>query len=332
MYLRPTLVALLFCTGAAGAMAQSSLQIGGLIDIGLYRDTSKTWQLGPIQRSNLAFSGTEDLGGGLAATFALNMRFETDTGQLEQVGKPFFHGESTVGLKGGLGSIRLGRALDAMESQDWKFDAWGNYDRIASPAWDIWHYNYPTDPRGNANGTPEYGRLNNGVFYDSPSFNGLAVHLSTAATEDVRGLPAGTAGIANSPVQPWGVSLNYDGKAWAAMLAHERNSNGDTDTFAGLRGTLGDFSVYGAWDRSEALASGSLAKVLTLSAQYVMGRITLRGGWGRLDLDGAQAQRTLSAGVAYAFSKRTSVYVDAASKRYPTDTRSMYGVGMAHSF
>lgn len=333
MSLRPTLAALFLCTCAAGAAAQSSLSIGGLIDIGLYRDTNKVWQLGPIQRSNLAFSGTEDLGGGLAATFALNMRFETDTGQLEQVGKPFFHGESTVGLKGGLGSIRLGRALDAMESQDWKFDAWGNYDRIASPAWDIWHYNYPTDPRGNAGGTPEYGRLNNGVFYDSPSFGGFAVHLSTAANEDVRGLPPGAPGTnAGALAQPWGVSLNYDGERWAAMLAHERNSDGDTDSFAGLRGTLGNLNLYGAWDRSEARLSGSVAKVLTFSAQYVLGRVTLRGGWGRMDLDGVQAQRTIGAGVAYAFSKRTSVYVDAASKRYPDDTRSMYGVGMAHSF
>ncbi|MBS0344378.1 MAG: porin [Proteobacteria bacterium] len=326
----PAVAVPLLFLATTGAMAQSGLQIDGLIDIGLYRDTHKTWQLGPIQRSNLAFSGTEDLGGGLAATFALNMRFESDTGQLEQAGKPFFHGESTVGLRGALGSVRLGRALDAMESQDWKFDAWGNFDRIASPAWDIWHYNYPTDPRGNADGTPEYGRLNNGVFYDSPSFNGFAVHLSTAANESVRGLPGGTV---DSLVQPWGVSLNYDSERWAAMLAHERNSNGDTDSFAGLRGTLGELSVYGAWDRSKALASSSVAKVLTLSVQYVLGRVTLRGGWGRMDLDGVQAQRTIGTGVSYAFSKRTSVYADVAAKRLPgDDNRSMYGVGMAHAF
>ena len=192
MRLHPTLAAPVLFLAAGGAMAQSSLSISGLIDIGVYRDTNKVWQLGPIQRSNIAFGGTEDLGGGLAATFALSMRFEPDTGQLEQVGKPYFHGESTVGLKGWAGSIRLGRALDAMYSQDWKFDAWGNFDRIASPAWDIWHYNYPSDPRGNANDTPEYGRLNNAVFYDSPSFGGFTVHLSPAATEEPRGMPAGS--------------------------------------------------------------------------------------------------------------------------------------------
>jgi predicted porin len=326
MHLRAALATPLLCAAAGGAMAQSQLSISGLIDIGLYRDTQRVWQLGPIQRSNIAFGGVEDLGGGLAATFMLNQRFETDTGQLEQVGKPFFHAEATVGLKGSLGSIRLGRALDAMYSQDWQFDAWGNYDRIASPAWDMWHYNYPSDPTANAGNTPDYGRLNNGVFYDSPSLHGFTLHLSTAATEDVRGL-----GGVDATEQPWGVSLNYSGGHWGAMLASERNSRGDTDTFVGLRGSLGDLTLFGAWDRSETFA-GSVAKVVTVSAQYNLGAITLRGGWGRLALDGVRLQQTLGAGVAYAFSKRTSVYVDAASKRYPTDTRSMYGVGLAHAF
>jgi len=325
MQLRAALAApLLFAFGGA-ATAQSQLSISGLIDIGLYRDTNKVWQVGPIQRSNIAFGGVEDLGGGLAATFMLNQRFETDTGQLELTGKPYFHGESTVGLKGAFGSVRLGRALDAMYSQDWQFDAWGNYDRIASPAWDLWHYNYPSDPSADS-GNPDYGRLNNGVFYDSPSLHGFTVHLSTAATEEVR-----ATGVPRAQMQPWGVSLNYAAKQWAAMLARERNSRGDTDTFVGLKGSVGDFTLFGAWDRSETFA-GSVAKVFTVSAQYNFGRFTLRGGWGQIDLDGVRAQQTLGAGVAYAFSKRTSVYVDAASKRYPTDTRSMYGVGMAHGF
>jgi predicted porin len=328
MSLRPALaMALACCCAADGAKAQSQLSISGLVDIGVYRDTAGTWNVGPIQRSNITFAGVEDLGGGLAATFALNHRFEPDTGETEKVGKPFFHGESTVGLKGGFGAIRLGRALDAMYSQDWQFDAWGNYDRIASPAWDIWHYNFPSDPHGNAGGTPEFGRLNNGVFYDSPNFSGFTVHLSTAANEDVRGLPGG----GNDELeQPWGVSLNYNASNWAAMLARERNSAGNTDTFVGLRGSLGDFTLFGAWDRSEAFES--VAKVVTVSAQYVMGHVTLRGGWGRLNLDGVRQQQTIGVGVTYAFSKRTSVYVDAASKRYPADTRSMYGAGLAHSF
>jgi predicted porin len=53
-----------------------------------------------------------------------------DTGALEGAGsKPAWHGETTVGLKSGIGALRLGRAVDAIQSQDWAFDAWGNFSR-----------------------------------------------------------------------------------------------------------------------------------------------------------------------------------------------------------
>jgi len=319
--------AALVCT-AAPALAQSSVNISGLLDIGIYRDTHKAWQLGTIQRSNIALTGQEDLGGGMAATFRLSTRFEMDTGQLEgSPDKPFFHDESTVGLKGGFGHVRLGRALDAMYAHDWKFDAWANFDRIASPAWDIWHYNFPSDPTAN-NGTPDYGRINNAVFYDSPKIHGFQLHLSTAANENVRGQ-----GL-TSPDQPWGVSLLYEGDMFAAMVANEANSRGDTDTFVGLRGNYKDLSLFGAYDRSEAQANQSVAKAYTLSAQYVIDVYTLRGGYGRLDVDDVHTQRTYTASVSYAFSKRTSVYFDVAYKQYPyldTDA-NMFGVGMSHTF
>jgi predicted porin len=168
--------AMLFAS--VGAQAQSTVNISGLVDLGVYRGFDKTKNVGTIQRSNIAFSGTEDLGGGLAATFKLSHRFDADTGQPEGVGaKPFWQGESTVGLKGGFGSLRLGRALDVVSNNDWAYDPWYNFNRIASPAWQYWHYNYASSRTSN-NGKAEYGRLANGVFYDSPSFGGFAVHYS----------------------------------------------------------------------------------------------------------------------------------------------------------
>ena len=62
------------------AQAQSNVSISGTIDIGVFKDADKKWNVGPISRSNLKFSGSEDLGGGLAATFALSHRFNADTG------------------------------------------------------------------------------------------------------------------------------------------------------------------------------------------------------------------------------------------------------------
>src|SRR5690606_40670955 len=65
----------------------------------------------------ISFSGSEDLGGGLAATFRLSHRFDVETGGVESGGKPFWHDEATVGLKGDFGRIRLGRALSAIWSR-----------------------------------------------------------------------------------------------------------------------------------------------------------------------------------------------------------------------
>jgi predicted porin len=290
-----------------------------MIDIGVYRDTSSRWNVGSIQRSNVAFSGSEDLGDGLRATFKLSHRFDPDVGQPEGApNKPFWHGESTVGLKGAFGAIRLGRALDAIYANDWNYDPWWNFNRVASPAWDLWHYNYPSDPRAN-NGNADYGRLNNGIFYDSPSFGGLGVHLSTS--------PEKRPGDLRRPVAG---SLTFEQGPIAAMLGYGKNSAGQTDAFAAVRGSIGALALMGAYNISED--GPSEAKATTLGAQYTLGQLTLNAGWGQVDVDGVKAERMAAAGAVYALSKRTSVYADLARKRFPTQGRTLYGAGVAHSF
>jgi predicted porin len=304
-------------------LAQSSIKIGGMVDVGVYRDAGKTWNVGTIQRSNLAFTGTEDLGGGLTAFFNLSTRFDIDTGTLEDGparGKPFWHGESTLGVKGAFGSLKAGRALDAMWANDWYFDPWYNFNRIASPAWDLWHYNFPSDPRANS-GRAEYGRLDNGLFYDSPVMGGFSLHAS--------GSPEKREGDTRRPL---GVALKYAAGPVLAMVAREKNSAGASDTFVGVKGTVGPLALMGAYDLSKTPDATSKAKAVTLGVQYTVGAWTLNGGWGQVDVDGVKAQKTVSTGVVYALSKRTNVYADLAHKTFVDDSVNVYGVGIAHSF
>lgn len=303
---------------AGTAHAQSSLTISGLIDAGVYRDTDKDWRVGPIQPGNIKVSGIEDLGRGYAATFALSHRFDIGTGTNESVDKPFWHGESTVGIKGPFGSVQLGRRMDPIYNDDWHFDPWANFDRIASPAWDVWHYNFPSDPRGN-NGQPEYGRLNNGIFYDSPSLGGFSFHLSTSRET--------TAGDRNKPRTG---AVLYRNGFFTGMLAHGKNSAGNTDTFIGLKGTFSALAVMGAYEVGKA--DGAKAKSATLGVSYALGRTTLRAGWGQLDLDGTKARRMIGLGALYSLSGRTGVYVDFGRKKRPERSASTYGVGIAHMF
>ena len=303
---------------ACTAQAQSGLTISGLIDIGIYRDASRVWNVGSIQRSNLAFSGIEDLGGGLSASFRISTRFEPDTGTTELSGKPVWHDETTVGLQGNFGAILAGRRYDAIYRYTYQFDPWLNLDRLASPAWDLWAYNYPSDPRANS-GAPEYGRLSNGLFYDSPTVHGLALHLS--------GSPETSPG---APHKARAGSLTFTGKSIVAMAGHGRNGAASTDTVFGVKLMFADVDVMAVVDRSEA--GSAKARTCTAGLSYRLRTATLRAGWGQVRAGGVRAEKMLSAGILYPLSRRTGVYADLARKEFIGRSATLYGVGLAHGF
>ncbi|MCH7343446.1 porin [Pelomonas sp. CA6] len=315
--------ALLLASGLA--QAQSSVSISGLIDIGAYRDFDKTKKVGTIQRSNIAFSGSEDLGDGMAATFMLSHRFDADTGRVEGDGaKPFWHGEASVGLKGGWGALRLGRALDVISANYWAFDPWYAFNRIASPSWHFVEYNYAAN-RASNNGSAEYNRLNNGVFYDSPTVAGFSAHVS-GSFEKSDGATKNNAGL----------SLNYNQNGVSLMLASTRNGWGDTETFAGAKYASGAWSVMGSYDQStyKGTSADSKAKTATLGATYRLGQVELKAGYGRIDVDGVKG-RFVGLGADYALSKRTTLYASLGSKKAPSlgaSSQTAYGAGLAHSF
>jgi general bacterial porin, GBP family len=104
--------ALSLATGAA--FAQSSLQLYGLVDLsvenvkvdgasGLTRVTN-----GNNASSRLGFKGTEDLGGGLKASFVLETAVLADTGAQGDTAR-FFDRSAWLGLSGGFGAVRIGR-------------------------------------------------------------------------------------------------------------------------------------------------------------------------------------------------------------------------------
>jgi predicted porin len=214
--------------------------------------------------------------------------------------------------------VKLGRRLDAIYDNDWRFDPWANFDRVASPAWDLWHVEFASDPHGDG-GTPEYGRLDHGVFYDSPSFGGVSLHLS--------GSPQKQAGDTDLPVAG---ALLVDRESLVAIAAHGRNSEGATDSFFGLKGRFADVELMGASDVSQAGATK--ARASTLGATWNAGAMTWKLGWGRLVVDGQRAERLVGAGVVHPLSKRTSLYLDLARKTFPTGAASAFGVGAVHSF
>lgn len=357
--LRPLSLLLAGLALATGVQAQSNVSISGWLDIGISKKTGGSTQLGTIGRSNLAFSGTEDLGGGLAATFKLSTRFDVDTGTLENTDaqRPYWKDESTVGLKGSFGAIRLGRALTPVWQDAWRYDAWYNFDRIASPQWYAFAPDYLSNPQ-----TREYGRLNNGFFYDSPKFGGFSAHLSVAVERDPSDLTRGAGG-----------SLRYDEGGLSAMLGLERNSQKDRLAFIGASYKWSDWQLMVGYSRVQLNRQGTIygpewtnwsgtsdpkrnRTGLTVSAAYTFGASTLKFGLGR-DMQGStngfnyigstfqnagtgfSGPVTMgSLGYSYALSHRTSLFADLSHSRWKyTDDQGRrsatgYALGMSHAF
>lgn len=347
-------------TLAGLAQAQSNVTISGTLDIGVSRKTGGTTHLGTLGRSNLAFSGTEDLGGGLAATFKLNTRFDVDTGELENsdAQRPYWKAESTVGLKGSFGAVRLGRALTPLWELSWAYDAWYNNDRIASPQWFAFAPDYLSNPQ-----TREYSRLNNGIFYDTPTWHGFSAHVSAAVERADTDLTRGLSG-----------AIRYRSGPLSAMVGVERNSQKDEVAFVGASyQALPQLQLMAGYSHVKLNREGEIFSAawtnwagasqptdkrtaLTLGGLYTMGASTFKLGYAR-DFQGstdgfnyigstfAKAGThysgpitQVSVGYAYALSKRTSLFADLSRTQWKfTDDQGRrsamgYAVGVTHSF
>jgi predicted porin len=113
--MKKSLIAIAAMAAAGCASAQSSVTLFGVLDVGVAHLTgtgiSKTGvSTGGANISRWGFRGTEDLGGGLAASFWLEAGLDVDTGSGKGAGGGLsFNRRSTVSLSGPAGEVRLGR-------------------------------------------------------------------------------------------------------------------------------------------------------------------------------------------------------------------------------
>jgi predicted porin len=146
--MKKSLVTLAALTLGGIASAQSSVTVFGIVDASVSSYSNKSEDrhgatlLNPFyvnqgsvkasqtalansayNAARLGFRGTEDLGGGLAASFWLEAPITNDDGQ---GGVSTFARRSTVSLSGGFGEIRLGRDYTSTFWNDTVFDPFGS--------------------------------------------------------------------------------------------------------------------------------------------------------------------------------------------------------------
>jgi len=127
---------------AGGAAAQSNVVIYGLMDVGFaQRDggryeggiTTPTLVNNANNSSRWGIKGSEDLGGGMKANFALEETFKPLTGVGGASGIVGFDRQAWVGLSGNFGQVRMGRQASVIDQVLLQYDL--NYGANATSAY-----------------------------------------------------------------------------------------------------------------------------------------------------------------------------------------------------
>lgn len=306
--------------GAFGQQVPSRLQIFGMVDVGVEHLRTSAGAAtpairltsvvnGPNTLSRIGFRGTEDLGGGLSASFSLEHGFDADTGA--NTAAVFFNRDAWVGIKGGLGEVRMGRTYTP---GFWVIQN-GDVNRYG------WFANGGTFGRLTLSGQP---RVDNGIAYISPSFGGLVfrVHWGAGAENTAPPRQAG---------RFLGTSAEYArGPLYVGAFHHRRedvfpaNSTATAKStyqgltgryaFAGftLAGGLVEFDPAGPNTGTAGEQQGWWIGALT---KVGAGEVRLNGGRLRTQVTAGPRPQATLLGASYnqPLSRRTNVYVAVGS-------------------
>jgi predicted porin len=200
--MKKTLIALAAVAVSTGAMAQAT--ISGNLNIGAVGTSKTTTQAGGQTASAtsktsstaaanqwgasvITFSGTEDLGGGLKASFVIVSGIgagAADSGMGQR--------ERTLALSGGFGTVRMGRFVPAAAVGFHGFSGAGSAT-LSGSIYGLATGGSATAPNpihasGVANTNME--RQENAIQYTSPNFNGFTVNVNYGQTKtDTSALP-----------------------------------------------------------------------------------------------------------------------------------------------
>lgn len=283
---------------SSAALAQSSVTVYGEVSQALEKKTGTPTSLNqPSFGSNIGFKGTEDLGGGLAAYFEFRNNFSADTGVS---GTPLWTEKSFVGLKGGFGSVQVGRFLNAFD--DISFKAIG--DSVAQQ-----------------NSITYSGRDDNSIGYYSPHFNGFSFAATTALKENsttTKNVSALNLVYTNGPLKVAAAYENASGKP----------SIGHNSTLMGASYDLGVLSVLGDYAKA---SNGSDAGNLRLGVSAPIGAGAAKAAYSKGKNSYYDKQYGL--GYWYNLSKRTMLFTDAnRTKDTAGSSVNAFDVGINHNF
>jgi len=310
--MKKTLIALAVLTVSATSFAQSTVTMFGVIDAAYASGSGSVSNKTQLKNSGYNSSrfgvrGTEDLGGGLSASFHLEAGVNNDDGTASASNTNnqavtaanagtqglTFNRRSTVSLTGGFGEVRLGRDYTPQFWTETAFDPFGTNGVGTNIAFN----------KGGLTGV----RASNSIGYLSPSFSGVKVWVQTYMGENAS--TAAKAGDGNA------VRFSYDQGPLSLAFA-----TSSTTIAAGTKNETSN--IGGSYDLGVAklIAQSNKTKVTgaadidgyVVGATAPMGAGTVRFSLSETDKAGVKSNLT-AIGYVYGLSKRTDLYATYAS-------------------
>jgi predicted porin len=324
--MKKSLLALAALTAFAGAAsAQSNVTLYGRVDLSVSeRMNQSTQNIENGSGSRLGLRGSEDLGGGLAAVFNIEHRFNADTGvsqgQTNVAGQAvgtslrFWSARSIVGLKGGFGQVVLGREYTtAFLGSQLINDPWG-WDTVASDA---------------------TAQLTGGGISKVRNDSAITYNLSMAGFSFGAQYAEATDTINNFQDNPYNFSVGYAGGPFSVNFGYEvTGAQGVSDEKVMSLGgafNFGAFKVGGSYvDGTKA--NGQDVTAYSIWGTAVLGQGELRAMYGTRETGGKDDINAFAIGYHYALSKRTTLYTDYVSNSKLASNKNGYDFGIKHNF
>ncbi|MDD0839079.1 porin [Curvibacter sp. HBC61] len=337
--MKKSLIALAVLAASGAAMAQSSVTLFGVLDLGYENVKTEAGRISGISpsansSSRLGFRGVEDLGGGMAASFWLEAAINPSSGIGSSgtqsnnqagvgsvaAGGLTFNRRSTLSLSSSFGELRIGRDYVPSFWNTAVFDAFGANSVGAVLA------NYT----GNASAAT-FVRASNSIGYFLPGklggFYGQGMYafgnrasnekVGTVDTSDNGRYVGLRAGYAQGPVD---VAVAYGKTNYAARTVDFSQLAGSGTAAAG---DFTDVNFGGSYDFGVAKAMGTITnqkinnlvtngnnksiKGWSLGANAPIGAGNVLVQYSQVKLDSAKADKW-SFGYTYNLSKRTAAY------------------------
>lgn len=352
------LLAALMVSGlfSGAVMAQTHVQLYGIADTGIIKESGSDARMGSNMSSRIGVMGSEDLGGGMKATFDLLQRFNMNNGTLtgnyswneklvKNLGddkKTEWTGYANVGLAGSWGQVRLGRVGDLIGETFTMIDPFDQNGIASSFSFtNLLHSHF----------------LSNSVRYDSPVFSGMNFAATYTLSGNSKGDSALSQYMQENGNDGFALNVKYDSGPLLLLANFERAPDSNKSFLWDVGGTyaIGNFKFFLGYEQSTFKSLGNYdvpranQKEWLTGLQYRNGQHLFIASYDRGAISGTAHDghaNKYALGYGYDFSKRTQlytnlIYIDSSNADvgsfYNTngtarDSMSGVQVGITHKF